>query len=77
MELRKHIYLLDLSNLIELYIAISSDGDFYSLVKYLDEKEKLEAVLASELKSCSWLLREAAKSKVQFVDDLRLKLEYK
>jgi uncharacterized LabA/DUF88 family protein len=58
-------------------MIISSDGDFYSLVKYLDEKGKLESVLSSRIDNCSWLLREAAKQKMQFIDSLKEKLEYK
>ncbi len=58
-------------------LIVSSDGDFYSLVNYLDKKGKLEAVLSSRIDNCSWLLREAAKRKMQFIDPLRYKLEYK
>jgi uncharacterized LabA/DUF88 family protein len=58
-------------------MIVSSDGDFYSLVKYLDEKEKLEAVLTSEKDSCSLFLQEAAKDKMIFLDEMRQKLEYK
>lgn len=58
-------------------MIVSSDGDFYSLVKYLDEKEKLEAVLTSEKDSCSLFLQEAAKDKMIFLNEMRQKLEYK
>ncbi|HUC31430.1 MAG TPA: NYN domain-containing protein [Candidatus Paceibacterota bacterium] len=58
-------------------IIVSSDGDFYSLVKYLNDKQKLGAVLSPDVKNCSWLLRKAAGDKIWFMDELRRKLEYK
>lgn len=58
-------------------IIVSSDGDFYSLVIYLDRKTKLEAVITSEMESCSRLLREAAKTKIRFLNEMQQKLEYK
>src|SRR3989344_3612995 len=58
-------------------IIISSDGDFYSLVQYLYEKGKLKAVLSPNKKQCSSLLKQTAKEKVQFMDELKGRLEYK
>ncbi|MEI6238286.1 MAG: hypothetical protein WCP15_01980 [bacterium] len=58
-------------------IKKKSDGDFYSLMKYLDESNKLRAVISSDTKNCSGLLKRTAKSKMQFMYDLRRKLEYK
>ncbi len=58
-------------------VIVSSDGDFYSLVQYLYEAEKLEAVLSPDMKNCSSLLKQTAKEKIQFMNDLRGKLEYK
>ncbi|MEK7607496.1 MAG: NYN domain-containing protein [Patescibacteria group bacterium] len=58
-------------------VVISSDGDFYSLVAHLYEHSKLEAVLSPDKKECSSLLKQTAKEKIQFMDNLRGKLEYK
>jgi uncharacterized LabA/DUF88 family protein len=57
-------------------IIVSSDGDFYSLVHYLYDVAKLETVLSPDLENCSALLKQAAKEKIRFMDNLRQKLEY-
>jgi len=57
-------------------IIVSSDGDFYCLVKYLYEKGKLSRVLSPDVKNCSKLLKKTAKEKIVFMDNLRNKLEY-
>lgn len=57
-------------------VIVTSDGDFYSLVQHLYEKEKLEVVLSPDIKNCSTLLKRAAKEKIRFMDNLRAKLEY-
>jgi|SRR3989339_107162 len=58
-------------------IIVSSDGDFYSLVKHLYESGKLRFVLSPYVKTCSTLLKKEAKEKIVFMDNLRFKLEYK
>lgn len=58
-------------------IIITSDGDFYSLVKYLYEHNKLRFVMSPYVKTCSILLKKAAKEKIVFMNNLRKKLEYK
>jgi len=58
-------------------IIISSDGDFYSLVKYLYQNNKLLFVMSPYIKTCSTLLKKEAKEKIIFMDNLREKLEYK
>lgn len=60
----------------EKAIIITSDGDFYSLVKYLYEHGKLLAVISPYVKTCSILLKKSAKEKIIFIDNLRKKLEY-
>lgn len=57
-------------------VIISSDGDFYSLVQYLNENEKLLAVMSPDQQNCSELLKQTAKDKIQYMYDLREKLEY-
>lgn len=58
-------------------IIVSSDGDFRCIVDYLYNKDKLEIVLSPHIKTCSVLLRRAAKEKLFFMDNLRDKLEHK
>ena len=58
-------------------IIITSDGDFYSVVKYLYEQNKLLFVMSPYIQTCSALLKKAAKEKIVFMDNLRKKLEYK
>lgn len=58
-------------------IIVSSDGDFYSLVKYLYENNKLRIVMSPYNKTCSILLKKSAREKIVFMDNLRKKLEYK
>ncbi len=58
-------------------MLITSDGDFYSLVKYLYEKNKLRLVISPYVKTCSSLLRKSAKEKIVFMNNLKEKLEYK
>ena len=57
-------------------LIITSDGDFYSLAKYLYEQGKLLAIMSPYVKTCSALLKKSAKEKIIFMDNLRKKLEY-
>jgi|CXWL01.1.fsa_nt_gi uncharacterized LabA/DUF88 family protein len=58
-------------------VLMSSDGDFYSLVQYLYEKNKLKAVISPCKRYCSMLLKKEAKEKIIFMDNLHQKLSYK
>jgi uncharacterized LabA/DUF88 family protein len=58
-------------------IIVSSDGDFYSLVDYLFEKNKLKAVISPCHERCSCLLRKYSRGKVNYLNNKRKKLEYK
>jgi uncharacterized LabA/DUF88 family protein len=58
-------------------VLVSSDGDFYSLAQYLYDSHKLAAVISPDLEHCSSLLRRAARDKIQYMNELREKLEYK
>lgn len=68
--------MIDFSN-YDKAIIVSSDGDFYSLVKHLYENSKLHFVMSPYVKTCSTLLKKEAKEKIVFMDNLRKKLEYK
>ena len=58
-------------------VIVTSDGDFSCLVKYLDNGGKLKRLLAASKGGCSKYLRIAAGSRVDYMDNLRSKLEYK
>lgn len=58
-------------------VIVTSDGDFYSLVKYLYKNDKLRCVISPYVKTCSALLKKMAKEKIVFIANLRKKLEYK
>ena len=58
-------------------VIVSSDGDFRCLVEHLLKVEKFERVLAPCRDGCSVLLRKAAGSRIDYLDNLKGKLEYK
>lgn len=58
-------------------VIVTSDGDFYSLVKYLYAHGKLATVINPNLGKCSVLLKKTAKEKIVFMNNLKQKLEYK
>lgn len=55
-------------------ILVTSDGDFYSLARYLYNNKKLLAVLSPHRKTCSSLLRKSARDKMVYLDTLKEKL---
>ena len=55
-------------------IIVSSDGDFYSLVKYLYKSDKLRFVMSPYIKTCSTLLKKEAKERIVFMNNLQKKL---
>ncbi len=57
-------------------IIVTSDGDFYSLVRHLYENDKLLFVLSPYVKTCSKLLKKEAKEKIYSMDNLKQKLAY-
>jgi len=67
-------------NLIDEYdaaVIVSSDGDFYSLVQHLYEVRKLKTVLSPDIEMASSLLKQTAREKINFMNNLRDLLEYK
>jgi len=58
-------------------IIVTSDGDFYSLIRYLYENEKLEMVLSPYHKTCSKLLKKEAKEKINYMSNLNRKVGLK
>lgn len=61
----------------EKAVIVSSDGDFYCLVNYLYEKEKLRGVVSPNYGKCSVLLKKAAREKIDFLDYQKKKLTRK
>lgn len=57
-------------------IINTGDGDFYCLVDYLNNKNKLLKLLVPNVKKYSKLLKPFAPNKVDFMNNLRGKLEY-
>jgi uncharacterized LabA/DUF88 family protein len=57
-------------------VIVSGDGDFACLVRYFREVNKLKRVLAPSRSRASYLLFDAAKSEVSFMDEVRAKIEY-
>ena len=61
----------------EKAVIISNDVDFYCLVNYLYEKDKLERVISPNFRKCSALLKKAAREKIDFLDYQQKKLARK
>lgn len=58
-------------------VIVSSDGDYESLVRYLYNNQKLKTVLSPHADTCSALLKKAARGRIQFLDAIRDRVEYK
>lgn len=61
----------------EKAVIITGDGDFYCLIKYLQEKNKLLTVLAPSAKNCSSLIRKIVQGNLSLVSDLQKKIQYR
>lgn len=59
----------------EKVILVTGDGDFASLVNYLEPKRKLEILLSPVQTQCSSLLKKATPH-ISFLEEMRSKLEY-
>lgn len=55
-------------------IIITGDGDFYCLVHYLLEQDKLQTVLVPNKDKYSALLKRFAKKHIAFMNDLKIKI---
>lgn len=60
----------------EKAIIVTGDGDFYCLVKYLKDQDKLLKLLIPDKNHYSSLFRKMMPY-ISFMNDLRGKLEYK
>lgn len=61
----------------EKAVIVSGDGDFACLARYLNTQGKLERVLAPNIRKYSALLKKAAEKHLDFMNDLKERLEYK
>ncbi len=64
-------------NNFERAVIVTGDGDFYCLVKYFLENDKLERVLIPNRFKYSALLKRFGKKRINFMNDLKNLLEYK
>jgi uncharacterized LabA/DUF88 family protein len=66
--------MIDYSN-FDRAVLVTSDGDFYSLARYLYNNGKLVAVLSPHVMTCSRLLKKSAREKMQYMHNLEKKLK--
>lgn len=66
---------MDDISLYDKAVLITSDGDFDNLVRLLLRRDKLKMVFAPCRNGCSWLLKSAAKGRIEFIDDFKIELE--
>lgn len=52
-------------------VIVTGDGDYYSLIDYLDTQQKLFAVIAPNRRFCSRLLRKSSGGALRYVEDVR------
>lgn len=57
-------------------VIVTSDGDFYCLIKHWREHNKLLRVISSSQEGCSCLIKQEADSKISYIEELRNRLEY-
>ena len=55
-------------------VIVTSDGDFYSLVRHLYKNNKLKMVLSSHADTCSKLLKREANEKISYMNNMKQKL---
>ncbi len=58
-------------------VIVTGDGDFYCLIQYLLEKNKLQTVLVPNRYKYSALLKKFAKKNIAFMNDLKEKIGLK
>jgi uncharacterized LabA/DUF88 family protein len=58
----------------EKAVIVTSDGDFYSLVRHLYDTDRLLMVLSPYVRTCSKLLKKEAKERINYMDNLNGKI---
>ena len=56
-------------------VVVTSDGDFYCLVRYLYRQEKLKLVISPYIKKCSSLLRKETRGKIFYMNNMKDRLK--
>jgi len=71
------LHTVDMLHAYDSAVLITSDGDFASLVTYLQEKNKFKVALSPNRKKTSFLLRKACgwKRSIQYLEDVRDELK--
>lgn len=68
--------MMDLNN-YDQAVIVSGDTDFYCLISYLNQHNKLACLIAPNQHHINSVLVEAAKDKIQYLNDMRRQLEYR
>ena len=55
-------------------VIVTSDGDFYCLVKYLYRQRKLKLVMSPHIESCSYLLKKEARGRIFYLNNMQNRL---
>jgi len=58
-------------------VIVSGDADFYCLVSYLNQHNKLSALIVPNQRHFNNVLADAAKDRLQYLNNLRRQLEYR
>ncbi len=73
-ELVLHTMIELMNGSFERAVIVAGDGDYCCLSRFLEERDRLEVVLAPNQRYCSRLLKKKVK-RLAFMDNLRGKLE--
>jgi uncharacterized LabA/DUF88 family protein len=71
------LHAVDKINKYDRAVIVTSYGDFASLVSYLIKKNKLRTALSPARAKCSYLLRHTSQGHIDFLEDIRSKIELK
>lgn len=71
------VWVLDHINDYNQLYLMTSDGDFYTLVNYIQQKNKLGLIINPHRETCSYLLKRIAGPRIKFLDNLQNKLALK
>ena len=64
------ISILDKIHEYDKAFLVTSDGDFFTLVKRLNDKGKLGGVISPHKKTCSRLLKKASEGKITYLSEV-------
>jgi uncharacterized LabA/DUF88 family protein len=67
-------YLMKNKSNFNKVVVVTSDGDFDSLIEYLDRRKKLIAVISPKEDNCSILLKKTAQDKMFYLEKIKDKI---